>query len=718
MKQRRWIGLFLAFCILCSCLSAAGAAAEGCASGVSDSAAAEASAAQEYLRTFTPAEGAEKWDGQSADTSWWNAADTEFHISAPAQLAGLAALVNDGNDFSRQTVFLDRDIDLAGQSWTPIGQVTGINNNAAVTGVPFAGSFDGQGHRIIGLKIDIGSDMGYGLFAFSKGTIRNVGVDETSVIDLSALTRDLTAVGSIVGFNYGGLVSNCYTAAVCTDEGNTLSVDPCIGGIAGMNDYNGIIEYCWNEGSITLTSLKARIGGIVGSSVYTRSGQGKNSYIRYCYNKATITASQCDNLGGIAGFSRASHIIYCYNVGALTCNTTPPKLPNTAGIVGVKNTYGGSQMSYCYNAGTVSNNGKSQSIIGSGSTPTNCYYLTDSASEANGATALDKEELIAAMLDIAASSDQIRYVADTKNINDGFPVLSWQVPDTALQIVSVAEPAGLSVAYGTAAEDLDLSGTVSVTLSDDSSVELEVSWDVSGYDKTAPGVQALTGTLKLTEGIENPENLTASIRITVEEGMADYTRLKELMAAVPEDFSAYTAASAEAFQAFYASFAPDMTLRASQQEIVDGYVSALSEALAGLVLKSTGMELTISTGMVTAAAEGKYDITWNARILLDEGLTVPDINAAGVQFKNYGVYYGTNADVLIDYKNASADQIRQVVFAQGEDVDVYTSYGFRLKNVSENRMRAAMFYIEYEREGQSYILLSTLDEVIAVIAAE
>ena len=224
-----------------------------------------------------PAEGAEKWDGQSADTSWWNAADTEFHISAPAQLAGLAALVNDGNDFSGQTVFLDRDIDLAGQSWTPIGQVTGINNNAAVTGVPFAGSFDGQGHRIIGLKIDIGSDMGYGLFAFSKGTIRNVGVDETSVIDLSALTRDLTAVGSIVGFNYGGLVSNCYTAAVCTDEGNTLSVDPCIGGIAGMNDYNGIIEYCWNEGSITLTLLKARIGGIAGSSVYTRWGRGRTA---------------------------------------------------------------------------------------------------------------------------------------------------------------------------------------------------------------------------------------------------------------------------------------------------------------------------------------------------------------------------------------------------------------------------------------------------------
>ena len=128
------------------------------------------------------------------------------------------------------------------------------------------------------------------------------------------------------------------------------------------------------------------------------------------------------------------------------------------------------------------------------------------------------------------------------------------------------------------------------------------------------------------------------------------------------------------------------------------------------------MELTISTGMVTAAAaEGKYDITWNARILLGEELKVEDINEAGVQFKNYGVYYGTGKDVLNDYKNATADQIRQVVFDKGEDIDVYTAYGFRLRNVLEGRVRAAMFYVEYELNGQNYILLSTVDGVRAII---
>ena len=176
----------------------------------------------------------------------------------------------------------------------------------------------------------------------------------------------------------------------------------------------------------------------------------------------------------------------------------------------------------------------------------------------------------------------------------------------------------------------------------------------------------------------------------------------------------YTAASWAELQAAIGAVVRDLT--ADEQATVDGYAAAIEAAISALVPKSVEMELTISTGMVTAAAEGKYDITWNARILLGEELKVEDINAAGVKFKNYGVYYGTGKDVLNDYKNATADQIRQVVFAEGEDIDVYTAFGFRLKNVVEERVRAAMFYVEYELNGQTYILLSTVDEVVAIIA--
>ena len=197
---------------------------------------------------------------------------------------------------------------------------------------------------------------------------------------------------------------------------------------------------------------------------------------------------------------------------------------------------------------------------------------------------------------------------------------------------------------------------------------------------------------------------------------ADYTAVDaalEKAAALKE--ADYTAASWAKLQAAIEAVVRDLT--AAEQARVDGYAAAIEAAISALIPKAVEMELTISTGMVTAAsAEGRYDITWNARILFGGELEVEDINAAGVRFKNYGVYYGTDADAVAVYKNATAAQVRQIVFAEGEDVDIYTAYGFRLKNVVENRVRAAMFYVEYELNGQSYILLSTVDEVVAVIA--
>ncbi|MGI6270181.1 MAG: GDSL-type esterase/lipase family protein [Candidatus Howiella sp.] len=209
----------------------------------------------------------------------------------------------------------------------------------------------------------------------------------------------------------------------------------------------------------------------------------------------------------------------------------------------------------------------------------------------------------------------------------------------------------------------------------------------------------------LPAGVTDPNNTPA-----------DYTAVDAALdkaAALTE--GDYTEASWAKLQTAVNAVVRDLT--ASEQATVDGYAAAIEAAILALVPASAEMELTIGTGMVTAAAEGKYDITWNAHVLVGDTLAVEDINAAGVKFKNYGVYYSTGKDVLDDYKNASADQIRKIVFAQGEDVDVYTAYGFRLKNVTENRVRAAMFYIEYELNGQSYILLSTVDEVVAVIAA-
>lgn len=67
--------------------------------------------------------------GGTPDTRWYNGTDTEFGIGTADELAGLAELVNGGNQFIGKTIVLTKDIDLSsygdhwngGKGWTPIG---------------------------------------------------------------------------------------------------------------------------------------------------------------------------------------------------------------------------------------------------------------------------------------------------------------------------------------------------------------------------------------------------------------------------------------------------------------------------------------------------------------------------------------------------------------------------------------------------------------------
>lgn len=89
--KRRLFASVLAVCMLVSLLPATALAAEG-------------STAQTT------------WDGTSVDTTWYNDTGSTFTINTAAQLAGLAKLVNEGNNFSGKTITLGADIDLGNQS--------------------------------------------------------------------------------------------------------------------------------------------------------------------------------------------------------------------------------------------------------------------------------------------------------------------------------------------------------------------------------------------------------------------------------------------------------------------------------------------------------------------------------------------------------------------------------------------------------------------------
>ena len=147
---------------------------------------------------------ADVWDG-TTDTSWYenNKDATEFSIGTAAELAGLAKLVNDGTNFSGKTIKLTADIRLnndavptSGNQWTPIGKY------ARRAKKPFSGTFDGQGHTISGLYINLSNrrDKLYqGLFGYCSGGIVQNLIVTGSVAVTGSTGASIQYVAGIVG---------------------------------------------------------------------------------------------------------------------------------------------------------------------------------------------------------------------------------------------------------------------------------------------------------------------------------------------------------------------------------------------------------------------------------------------------------------------------------------------------------------------------------------
>ena len=173
------------------------------------------------------------------------AQDFITEISTPNQLAELARQVNDGRDYSGQTVTLTADIDLSNfPNWTPIG-IYAYNHF-------FNGTFNGQNHQITNLQVDAkATETGFvaGLFGVvgSAGTIKDltvvtteVRIDKTEKIDEETVVvgEDYACfVGSIAGQNFGSIVG-CANRGVSV-YGNWQGAR--VGGIAG--DHIGLLNH-------------------------------------------------------------------------------------------------------------------------------------------------------------------------------------------------------------------------------------------------------------------------------------------------------------------------------------------------------------------------------------------------------------------------------------------------------------------------------------------
>ena len=213
---------------------------------------------------------------------------------------------------------------------------------------PFAGTFNGNGHKILNLFINR-SDQDYvGLFSGSSGTIS----------DVRLIGADITGknyVGGLVGYLADGSVSRCFVDAKITGSNNYL------GGFVGLVKGGAMISDSYATGNVTGNSANSwRVGGFVGEN----DGDIFTSY-------ATGNASGKTMIGGFVGVngSSAESIYSSFSVGTVTATGTG----NKGGFIGYND-------GDFYNSGRLVQSGvNAAGHSGVGGMGTSSYEETDPA---------------------------------------------------------------------------------------------------------------------------------------------------------------------------------------------------------------------------------------------------------------------------------------------------------------------------------------------------
>jgi len=187
----------------------------------------------------------------------------------------------------------------------------------------FVGTFDGEGHVIIGLYINRPSSH-VGLFGciYDNAEVNNVGLADVDVTGywggalvgrcegsrvfrawssgtVSGTSSDQHPLGGLIGaVYYYSFVAQCYSSAdVYATSGGSLANRT--GGLAGLNSKGSIMIDCYAMGNV---SGKTKVGGLVGDNTYRSWG----GYIKRCYSVGKVTGSG----GGLVGYNWQDGVTY------------------------------------------------------------------------------------------------------------------------------------------------------------------------------------------------------------------------------------------------------------------------------------------------------------------------------------------------------------------------------------------------------------------------
>ena len=375
-----------------------------------------------------------------------------YHIyNANGLQAWAQEIIADANVLN-EDVILEKDIDLTGVEWTPVGS----DKN---TGTGYAGDFNGNGKFIYNLVVESdASNVGFFGGLAAGGTVHDVKFANAQVTANSG-----GAYAGVIAGSSMGKIESCnvrssqvaghYAGAIVGN--NSVQVNGCnaldvqvtatyaAGGIAGVN--YGKIEYCTLSGHSTIVAngSSPRAGGIVGETAeqsgVTTSGRllkcavdgaiisatwaggiaGENSFgiVAQCVANDVTVIHQASNassyLGGVVGYNTRGDVVASYSAYS-TIGTEKLISAAMGGIVGYNNN-SSSNVYGCYSThvsllGTINDKG---SIAGyTSGHVTSCYaVLPDDVTDVN---LVGKSDTYAP--DHCVATGDINYSALTDNV--------------------------------------------------------------------------------------------------------------------------------------------------------------------------------------------------------------------------------------------------------------------------------------------------------------
>lgn len=233
--------------------------------------------------------------------------DGSYTVYNADGLMNIAELVNGGK--TDINITLDKNIDLTGKAWTPIG--TDYDNS-------YKGTFDGGGHTITGLTFTTNDEFA-GLFGWLNraGTVKNVVMEGIQITSNHMLMSGNT--GGVVGYSWG-------TIENCSVSGN-VSGTVYVGGVVGVQ-IGGSITGCSSSATVKGT---VDVGGVAGQT-------NSSATLTACYatGNVIIEINPKKNIAGgsLVGMNAGISLLACYATGNVTSTGSSTGKVHIGGFLG------------------------------------------------------------------------------------------------------------------------------------------------------------------------------------------------------------------------------------------------------------------------------------------------------------------------------------------------------------------------------------------------